>query len=146
MRHYSARLRRDIDRYEFTVSTAGATHPVGYCIGQPDLESAELIEALGSKDAPAYIYYSNVINSNISSYHDDGHESVDLAAACYQKYMLDNRLNLNLALYSAELCSCGAVTSSAATVDGVLYALCNEHRNRQFIEKLITPMHEFWEA
>jgi len=140
MKYYFAAQRRIDDKWEFSVDDGSLAHPVGYCVGYPDLDDPEFITLLGTKESPAYIYYRQFVEAHKHAYHRDGHGTREEAVACYLGYLLDNRLTLNHPLKVDSICKvCGVTTWYASVVDGRRFDLCDEHRNRTQIEYLMRP-------
>ncbi len=147
MRYYCARQRRVDDNWEFTIEFNGLSYPIGYCIGVPNLDSESLIEALGSKESPAYKYYRDYVISHLTSFHSFGHHSKEEACNCYRKYLLDTRLELDHVVSGPRRrCQvCNELTHMMATVDTTHYYLCDDHRTREMVERFCPPVFERWE-
>lgn len=76
---------------------------------------------------------------------DTPHATEDEARACYARYMIEQRLRLDVTLGGYNPCTapsgCGVLTNRAAQVGGwSLYRLCDEHRTAQVVAELYGPL------
>jgi hypothetical protein len=120
--YYAARQREKTKKWDYTCRNDGRIWPVGYCAGR----HVEVLQVPEDEREP---------------YHDHGHETAEEARECYKHYQLDNELHLDIKMASqqrkCEADGCGAWTQGMARVGGhVSFVLCDEHRNRENVEKL----------
>ena len=137
MNHYKARQRETDGRWDYTSGNPReGVHPVGYCRawkpqdpnaswmlpGEAEQENAEM--------APF-----------VHKFHTDGHATSEEACDCYREYLLDHRLRLHdppLDPSTLNKCVvCGAYTAGLAELNFEHWWLCDEHRNRTEVEKLV---------
>ena len=143
MNSYDARQRKDDDRWDYTCQNDGHTHPVGYCAGWPgDRRGTTPIFS-----DEAWSYFLEKLKPFKEHYHTDGHATAEEACECYRRYLLDNRLEFRahgVAHYPCRVC--GALTNCHAEVDFQMFHLCDEHRNKEEVEKLFPKVGQSWSS
>lgn len=80
-----------------------------------------------------------------ADHRDAPHATEDEARACYARYMVEQRLRLDVTLGSWNPCTapsgCEVLTNRAATLGGWhLYRLCDEHRTAEVVAELYGPL------
>lgn len=125
MNYYEALQRQTDKRWDYTRRNDGQVHAIGYCAGKYDV-----IRNDASLPHP-------------ERYHDDGHATAEEACECYKQYVLDNLTNLEFGLtedtqHKCEAPGCGAWTQKVAMVDHHPYNLCDDHRNLETLQDLVT--------
>lgn len=135
MNYYGPLQRKDTKRWDYTRTNDGDACPVGYCAGWKDKET--LIEQLG-EEAGNQLHAEREPYQN--NFHTNGHVSAEDACECYKQFLLDFCLRLDKSFTDAQKkCeACGAWTQKFAEVKMRLFVLCDEHRNRQEIEKRLS--------
>jgi hypothetical protein len=132
MKYYAARQRATTKKWDYICMNDGQRWAVGYCSGKyPTVQDDESLE-------------------HRECYHEDGHETAEEARECYKRYMLDNRLHLDGKMANQQMrCQveqCDAWTQGTARLGGYTsFTLCDEHRNRETVEKLY-DVFESWSS
>jgi hypothetical protein len=138
MNHYKARQREIDQRWDYTSGNPReGIHPVGYChryrpfsVERCAWMTAEMCEQENAKEAPF-----------VAKYHTDGHATEEEACECYRTYLLDQRLRLWDPPPDPDTLNkcvvCGVYTAGMAELQMQHWWLCDEHRNRVEIEKLV---------
>jgi hypothetical protein len=136
--HYKARQREIDGRWDYTSGNSReGTHPVGYCHAYRPFTperctwmTAQQCDKENTEQAPF-----------VAKYHADGHATELEACECYREYLLDRRLRLYDPPSDPDTlhkCAvCGAMTAGMAEVDMEHWFLCDAHRNRAEVEKLV---------
>lgn len=139
MNYYGARQRESDKRWDYTShNRRGGTHPIGYC--RKTDWTPEMRAEFHMSDAEW-----DKIQAHKEKYHDEGHSTADEACACYRSYLLDNDLRLDHKTRDSQhRCEvCGEWTQGFATVShSFRWFLCDAHRNRDEVEKLMPSVHE----
>lgn len=117
MNHYRPLQREDTGTWDYTCTNDGKVHRVGYCAEAGD--------------------------------QGHGHATPEDACACYKRYLLDNRLDLNRRMAAqqrpCQAAGCTRFTSGLASVDMMVFVLCDEHRTRETVDKLFA-VGETWSS
>lgn len=137
MNYYKAKQRESDGRWDFTCTNGGVTWPVGYC--RPWQDWPDNVQAASPKASKAHRQLQH-------KHHGDGHETPEEAAKCYHEYELDHRLYLDVeATRTAECEVCGESTRGRAKLGDLrTLSLCDAHRNREEVARLVPPSSEFW--
>jgi len=113
--YYGPLQRKDSGTWDYTCTNGGAVYRVGYC----------------AKEGGC------------------GHATEEDACACFKRYLLDTSLRLDREMDGQQLrCQsegCGAFTSGFADVDMRTFVLCDEHRTREVVERLLV-VRESWSS
>ncbi len=137
MNHYKARQRENDQRWDYTFANVRAgTCPVGYCRAWKPLEPG----AVGMLPGQAEQYNAQMAPF-VHKFHANGHATAEEACDCYREYLLDHRLQLRDPPPNPPTLSkcvvCGVYTAGVAELGMDRWALCDEHRNRVEVEKLV---------
>lgn len=129
MNYYEPKQRND-GKWEYTRNNG----PTGYCQKFKPFDK-EFVERFHITETEVEKH-----NRFADKYHSHGHESFEEACDCYKQYQLDHQLQLNHEdVNQQRKCAvCGEWTTKFAMLDCKLWHLCDEHRNREEIEKLHT--------
>lgn len=157
MRHYAARQRADSLRWCYTVDYGGLIQATGYCAGdfdtlwpEPPEDAESLLPPTGFFGWDEYRKWREKYSSYRDKFHGDGHATADEAQACYREYLLDHRVNYDLAgrattQHSCQHLGCDGWTHRAVLLDNThFFWLCDEHRNRNEIAALAPAVGESW--
>jgi hypothetical protein len=143
--YYQALQRKSDQRYDYTSSTGSTQpHPIGYCAGWKEMSDygtaawdKNLKESL-ERDIEEKRPFKD-------KFHSDGHATAAEAEACYRQYELDHQLRLHEApaepdqLHRCKADGCKEFTAGVAFLGNHRhFYLCDAHRNRETVEKLIT--------
>lgn len=135
MNYYDARERKTASgnpsgRWDYTCMNDGQIWPVGYCRAFSEPSEIMLISESERERLRSFAH----------KHHIDGHDTADEARECYRQYLLDQRLNLhNYETESQHKCVvCGAWTGAFAEVNHQIFVLCDEHRTREQVDKLLS--------
>ena len=81
-------------------------------------------------------------------YHTEGHTSAEEAEACYRDFLLDQELTFNHKSGDAQRkCEiCEQWTQLYACIDMRIFNLCENHQNRESVEKLFNSISEIWSS
>lgn len=133
MNHFKARQRKD-GRWDYTCRNDNYIFPVGYCDEYRPLDDR----------FPA----DPVYDANKDKHHTSGHATPEEARECYNRYLLDQQLRLNLESTDTQRrCQvCQEWTSLFADLDCHIYELCEKHNNREEVEKLFKGVGEIWSS
>ncbi len=144
MNYYGPRQRESDKRWDYTCRNDGHIWPVGYCRKYEEWW-VRFEEQFGHR--PNQDEIDRCI-ANQHKYHSEGHATDDEACACYREYLLDHHLRLGLECSDAQYkCKvCGAWTSLYAEVDMRHWTLCEQHNNREEVEKLFGKVGEIWSS
>lgn len=73
-----------------------------------------------------------------------GHATKEEAEECYRKYLLNNKLHLDRKREDTKqkCVVCGEWTQSYAEVDMEQWPLCDSHRTKEHVDKLLKPKTE----
>lgn len=133
MNYFRPLKRAGDERWDFTVTNDGITHPVGYCAGWQEPAKTE-------QNAHIYPYlvdHAKKMQEHKHKFHTDGHETFEEAVECYRQYQLDTTLRLDGEdPESQQKCEeCGTWTQGRAIVAHQSMVLCDEHRTREVVER-----------
>ncbi len=134
MNYYDARKRSSDNRWDYTCMNDGHVWPVGYCRPWQPLTCPPLSEA--------YVNDPHQQKKHAEfkdKHHDDGHATEQEARECYRQYLLDKKLVLDRKLIDLQRkCAvCETWTQGCAEVGLHLFVLCDDHRTRGQVEKLM---------
>lgn len=146
MTTYRQALRRESDkRYDFTSSTgSSAAYAIGYCAGWKEM--SDYGTAAWDKNLKESLERSiEERRPHQAKYHTDGHATEAEACACYRQYELDNELEFKTKpveeadqLHRCKADGCKEFTAGIALLGQYThFYLCDGHRNRAEVEKLI---------
>lgn len=152
MTTYRQALQRESDkRYDFTSSTGSTqAHAVGYCAGWREPAAGEEATRLEKQFGPGFVQSLNLEleakRQHQAKYHTDGHATAAEACACFHQYELDNELEFKTKpvdeateLHRCQAASCKEFTAGIAFLGQHRhFYLCDMHRNRDEVEKLVT--------
>lgn len=150
MNYYGALQRKDTLRWDYTKTNDGKTWPVGYCRGWEERTEEELIEKFGTVLGKGIYKDQEKERPDKDRYHVDGHETKAEACECYKQYVLDHHMRLDAGQspdtqHRCEVAGCEGWTQTHAVVDMHPFYLCDEHRNRETLEKLYS-VGESWSS
>lgn len=121
-------------------------HPVGYCAGwhyDQWIEESRQGGMCNGKTTEELIKLSEELRPFKSKFHDDGHETEAEAIICYRKFQLDTGLAFSKPtsgeMHACEVRGCQNQTMNTASMLDTLcsmWYLCDEHLNRENVEKL----------
>jgi len=133
--YYSAKQRKD-GKWDYTCQNDNFIYPVGYC-HLPDVTNE--VYNLFPEDVKC-------ITENSDKFHECGHETQEEAEECYKQYILDFQLRLKTEDKNTQRkCQvCGEWTTLLAIVDTKMFQLCDEHNNRDEVEKLYGKVGMIW--
>jgi hypothetical protein len=120
MNYYDARQSKLTGRWDFTCKNNDKIWPTGYCAGPKVAEG----------------------HPHVDKFHDGGHDTEEEARECYRQYLLDNELRFSdgEGASSQHRCRvCNEFTSGYGELNHALFPLCDKHRTREEVEKLIGP-------
>lgn len=152
MTTYRQALKRESDgRYDFTSSTGSSgAYALGYCAGWKEPpgpeEAAKLDARLGDGFAARITADIEKKRPFQAKYHKEGHADAAEACECYRQYELDHELKFKTKPKeeSDQLHRCQAIGGCAEFTAGIAFLgqynhfyLCDSHRNRDEVEKLI---------
>ena len=130
--------------YHFACAWRDEIRPVGYCGAWHDWDET-------TRTMSPAAYQRHVEDKPL--HHAEGHATPEEAAACYRRYLLDHRLQLNHKESGAQRkCQvCGEWTQLFVMVDGHwTWHLCETHHNRETVETLLeselTADTEIWSS
>jgi hypothetical protein len=128
MNYYQARKRESDGRWDYTRNN----RPAGYCQEFKEFDP-EFVENYHISEVEVEKH-----NKFSDKYHTDGHECEEEACDCYKEYQLDHALRLGLKMSDQQMkCKiCDEWTQKYAEIDCSMYILCDEHNNREEVEKL----------
>lgn len=135
MNYYRALKHRETGLWAFCMNGM----PVGYCRPYWEWWKAESMMVYRE------IYHENhpeVIKTIQfkDKHHDGGHATQEESEECYSQYLLDQRLRLGLLNNGFNQCAiCGELTNKYAELDMTQYNLCDQHNNKESVEKLHKP-------
>jgi hypothetical protein len=140
MNHYAARQRQSNMKWDYTCRNGDFTQPVGYCGGYIEWTD-ELLKRLGLPEE--HIRREKQFENK---YHTCGHDTQEEARCCYRMYLLDNRLRLGREHPDTQIkcVACGKWTTLYAEIGTTIWNLCEEHNNREEVEKLFAAPDEIW--
>jgi len=133
MNVYQSRQRTD-GRWEFTMTDGSGGRGIGYCHAAPVLSDFVKLGIEVSEEEQARWREFE------SKYHTDGHATRGEAEECYRRFVLDNNTVLECEDRTQQrMCKvCGAWTTKFAMVgDHKIVQLCDAHRNKEELEKLV---------
>jgi hypothetical protein len=144
MNYYAAKQRQSDKKWDYTCRNDDFTQPVGYCGAYIDW-TPELLSRLG---LPAEHPSFEKQRQFRDKHHSCGHETQQEAEACYREYLLDQRLKLMCEHPDAQIrCKvCNKWTTFYAEIDMNMWDLCEEHNNREEVEKLFEAPGEIWKS
>lgn len=136
MNYFEPRQRKTTMRWDFTCLNDGRVWPVGYCDGDFDKVRERILKCdiLPNREAEV-----TKLQKFASKYHSNGHATFEEAVECYRQYQLDQHLRLNKQENPSELrkCAvCDAWTGHEADISMTTFDLCEQHLNRDQVEKL----------
>jgi hypothetical protein len=101
------------------------------------------VRELADENGKALGKFHYTRNGIATGYCRDGgcdHNSEEEALECWKKYLLDNHVSYDHTMYN-QMCKCrvcGEWTDKFAQVGSMdMYVLCDNHRNREELEKLV---------
>jgi hypothetical protein len=121
----------------------GWSHAIGYCAGWREFSIEELRGRWGDR-AESVQAELEVKRLYIEHYHSNGHGTAEEAYACYQRFGLDQELQLNREHPDEQrrCMVCGVWTNRYASLGDETerqFDLCDSHRTRPYVEQLLTP-------
>ena len=136
MNYYDARQRQTDKRWDYTCQNDGRVWPVGYCAGYHEPKDDGIVRWREDE--------RQRVIANKDKYHRDGHATDEEARECYRLYLLDNDVQEMTFAEAQHPCvapvgesKCNVWTQKALEIrHGGHYPLCDEHRNRETLEKL----------
>lgn len=78
-----------------------------------------------------------------------GHDTPEDACNHYREYLIDNaRYDYNMGDMQKKCEICGTWTQHMAAVPmaSIYHTLCDEHRNREYLDKVMSPVGESWHS
>lgn len=160
MNYYQARQREVDGRFDYTCRNNSDTWPLGYCRPYRPFKVADFFQSGPHGEAGRLeIERLNARYARFQhKYHTDGHATAEEAELCFRGFELDNHLSFGrmtvaeakdrrLQLYycqapyanAAKTKDCNELTASSAWISGGgtrHWNLCEEHLNRETVEKL----------
>ncbi len=139
MNYYDARQRSDDKRWDYTVANKRTgTYAIGYCTGWDPKTLEYFTEKFGASEAEMFFKDQEERSKFKNKYHDNGHETKEEACACYRSYLLDHHLSFDSYKDEQRKCViCQSWTQKYASVSHEAdYPLCEQHLNRESVEKL----------
>lgn len=133
MEVYRTAQRIKSKRWDYACSNSSGTYPLGYCSGFPKpAEAGSTFEAM----AKVSIERAEPFREK---YHEDGHATSGEAVACYEGFLLDQRLRFFDDPTSQERCEvCDLWTQGRGDFTGTtrytLLVLCKDHQAREHAE------------
>lgn len=143
--YYQALQRESDKRYDYTSSTGSTQpHPIGYCAGWKEMVDYgtaawdQMLKESLVRDIEEKRPFKD-------KFHRDGHATAAEAEACYRQYELDHHLHFETmplekaeTLHRCKAPECGEFTAGIAFLGHHRhFYLCDTHRNRVTVEKLI---------
>lgn len=146
MQYLKPRQRESDKRWDYTAMHDHHVRPIGYCRGWQDMHFKALptINSIEGFQSDGGIIWSKPDKEDYEArrdkYHTDGHATAQEAADCFRQYCLDTRLNLDGQYVDTQFkCEvCGTWTDRFAEIDHQQHVLCDQHRNREEVEKLFS--------
>jgi hypothetical protein len=147
MNYYAARQRQKDKKWDYTSRNDDFTQPVGYCAAYVEW-TEEMLKRLGLYGKPENHPSLMRQQKFKDKYHICGHDTKEEAENCYREYLLDQHLKLNREHPDAQIkCAvCGKWTTLYAEIDMHMWDLCEEHNNREEVEKLFEAPGEIWSS
>jgi hypothetical protein len=142
MRHYAPRQREKDKRWDYSVRNDDLIQAIGYCSAYYEWTDDLLVHIGVPKDHPELVKRRNFK----SKHHTCGHSTPEEAQKCYREFLLDQRLSLNKKHDNMQKkCDvCDKWTDLFAEVGSESWNLCEDHNNREEIEKLFKIPNESW--
>lgn len=147
---YQPMRRESTNRWDYTSRTnSRPPHPIGYCGGwreETPEELAEMSRRLGADLIESMKAERAKSEPFREKYHCDGHETADEAIACFDTYLLDQRLEFQVYPdMQRRCCVCGAWCMKRARIRGELVGgdhwCCDAHANRESYEPVFRARH-----
>lgn len=131
--NYRQALKRQADgRWDYTSTNNGRSHAIGYCAGPPNMASFERLGIhVPESDRQKW-------EEHAAKFHTDGHATEEEACECYRQYILDQRCRETHHPDEQRKCEiCATWTDGGFIVGGYhIHELCQEHRNRESLDKV----------